>query len=209
MGEIVGLNMHGFVENSPCLYTDYTGLFIDTIWDVGNMIWDAGVIVAGAITSDKEMMKEGATDLMLDTAAAIIPGLPAGASKAARVAQKAAAKTARQAEKEAARRAKKVTECLGYHTAYHAADQLAGDCSQSTCCSEFIKKLTARASEIRLRRIYLKKGCDYYLPGSLAKTPKVAIQNHKGELKHKRINFNNCLNKAIQKGCAGLPIFAL
>ena len=209
LGEIVGLNMHGFVENSPCLYTDYTGLFIDTIWDVGNMIWDAGVIVAGAITSDKEMMKEGATDLMLDTAAAIIPGLPAGASKAARVAQKAAAKTARQAEKEAARRAKKVTECLGYHTAYHAADQLAGDCSQSTCCSEFIKKLTARASEIRLRRIYLKKGCDYYLPGSLAKTPKVAIQNHKGELKHKRINFNNCLNKAIQKGCAGLPIFAL
>ena len=209
LGEITGWNIYDFVHNSTCMHIDYTGLILDTIWDVGNMIWDAGVIVAGVITGNTEMIKEGATDLLLDTAAAAIPGVPAGASKAARAAQKAAAKAAKQAEKEAARRAKKVTECLGYHTAYHAADQLAGDCTQSTCCSEFIKKLTARASEIRLRRTYLKKGCDYYLPGSVAKTPQVAIREHKGELKNKITNFNKCLRKAIQKGCANLPIFDL
>lgn len=138
LGEITGLNIYDYVHNRPSKHSDYTGQFIDTIWDVANMVWDAGKLVIGAIIGDAGMRNEGASDFLLDTAAA---------------------------------RAKKVTECLGYHTAYHAADQLAGDYSQSTCCSEFIQKLTARATEIRLRRTYLKRGCDYYLPGSVAKTP--------------------------------------
>ena len=209
LGEITGLNIYDFIHNKPSIHTDYTGLFIDTIWDVGNMIWDAGVIVAGAITGDTEMMKEGATDFLLDTAAAAIPGIPAGASKAARAAQKAAGKAGKQAEKEAARRAKKISECIGYHTTYHAADKLAAKCSQSICCSKLIEKLTARASEIRLRRTYLKKGCDYYLPGSVAKTPQVAIKKHKEELKYKTTNFYKCLERAIIKGCVNLPIFNL
>ena len=112
LGEITGLNIYDFIHNKPSIHTDYTGLFIDTIWDVGNMIWDAGVIVAGAITGDTEMMKEGATDLLLDTAAAAIPGVPAGASKAARAAQKVSRQAAKAAEKKALKkRLKRIAEC--------------------------------------------------------------------------------------------------
>ena len=88
LGEIVGLNIHVFVDNIPCLHTDYAGLFIDTIWDVGNMIWDVGTIAVGAVTGDSNMVEEGAEDLAFDTIAAIIPGLPAGTSKLLKVTSK-------------------------------------------------------------------------------------------------------------------------
>ena len=205
LGEISEVNSYEYVQNNPCRHNDYTGLFIDVIWDIGNMAWDAGKIVAGAITGNSAMVAEGATDLLLDTAAAVIPGVPAGASKAARAAQRAA----RQAEKEAARRAKKISECLAIHGSYHAADTQAGKCADCSSCSDFIKTLTARGLEIRLRRKYLKKGCDYYLPGSLKKGTPQAISDHKGEIRRKRRSFSKCFRKAIENGCTNLPDIAL
>ena len=205
LGEISEVNSYEYVQNNPCRHNDYTGLFIDVIWDVGNMAWDAGKIVAGAITGNSAMMAEGATDLLLDTAAAVIPGVPAGASKAARAAQRAA----RQAEKEAARRAKKISECLAIRQTYHAVGDSAGPCKRCSSCEEIIKSLTARGLEIRLRRKFLKKGCDYYLEGSIKKGTGKAIKAHKGEIAQKRNSFANCIEVAAKNGCANIPYIAL
>lgn len=90
LGEVFGANDYAYVENQTIESTDFLGLIIDTVWDVGNMIWDAGNIVTGAVTGNTDLMAEGAVDLALDTAAAIVPGVPAGASKVARASSKAA-----------------------------------------------------------------------------------------------------------------------
>ena len=83
MGEEMG-NLYCYIDNDIIEDTDYLGLIIDTIWDVGNVLWDIGVIATGFVTGDEDMKDEGATDLALDMAAALIPGVLAGASKIAR-----------------------------------------------------------------------------------------------------------------------------
>ena len=83
VGEEMG-NLYCYIDNDIIEDTDYLGLIIDTIWDVGNVLWDIGVIVRGFATGDQDMIKDGATDLAIDALAAVIPGLPAGASKIAR-----------------------------------------------------------------------------------------------------------------------------
>jgi hypothetical protein len=64
--------------------TDPTGYVIDTVWDVGNVIFDAGKIVVGVVTGDSNMVQEAVTDIIVDAAATLIPFVPAGASKVAR-----------------------------------------------------------------------------------------------------------------------------
>ena len=78
--------------------TDPTGYVIDTIWDVGNVIFDVGKVAYGAITGDSDMVSEGLTDLAVDAAATMVPFVPAGASKVARAGADKVA-DARQASK--------------------------------------------------------------------------------------------------------------
>lgn len=84
--------------NNPMAGTDPTGYVIDTIWDVGNVIFDVGKVAYGAITGDSDMVSEGLTDLAVDAAATMVPFVPAGASKAARAGAEKVA-DARQASK--------------------------------------------------------------------------------------------------------------
>jgi 5-methylcytosine-specific restriction endonuclease McrA len=70
--------------NNPLAGTDPTGYVIDTVWDVGNVIFDAGKVAYGAITGNSDMVSEGLTDLAVDAAATMVPFVPAGASKVAR-----------------------------------------------------------------------------------------------------------------------------
>lgn len=63
--------------------------------------------------------------------------------------------------------------------------------------------------EIRLRRKFLKKGCDYYLEGSLKKGTQNSIESHKGQISRKRRALANCIKIAAKKGCANLPDLAL
>lgn len=123
--------------------------------------------------------------------------------------RKKAYKSAKQAQKSAARRARIIAECLGLHTSYHAADKQAGKCSNCSDCADFVKTLMARGLEIRLRRRFIKKGCDYYLEGSIKKGSKTAIGDHKSEIKNKTRAFAKCFEKAVKKGCANLPNIAL
>ena len=197
LGEITGLNIYDFIHNKPSIHTDYTGLFIDTIWDVGNMIWDDGVIVAGAITGDTEMMKEGATDLLLDTAAAVIPGVPAGASKAARAAQKASRQAAKAAEKKALKkRLKRIAECeiiYSEYKVYHCKK-----CTKCSTCAEIGERIACWTAFSAGRKLYLDKKCDYYLEGSIRVGSRKQEGAHKEEYAKAAKNLAKCtsfLNK--------------
>lgn len=191
LGEITGLNIYDFIHNKPSIHTDYTGLFIDTIWDVGNMIWDAGVIVAGAITGDTEMMKEGATDLLLDTAAAAIPGVPAGASKAARAAQKVSRQAAKAAEKKALKkRLKRIAECeiiYSEYKVYHCKK-----CTECSTCAEIGEQIACWTAFSAGRKLYLDKKCDYYLEGSIRVGSRKKEGTHKKEYAKAAKNLAKC-----------------
>lgn len=80
-GNSQALNPYSYGMNNPLSGTDPTGYIWETVWDVGNVIYDAGKVVYGAVTGNDAMVSEGLTDMALDAAAAAIPFVPAGASK--------------------------------------------------------------------------------------------------------------------------------
>ncbi|WP_287243040.1 RHS repeat-associated core domain-containing protein [Pseudoalteromonas sp.] len=100
VGNSQGINPYSYIMNNPMAGTDPTGYVIDTIWDVGNVIFDVGKVAYGAATGNDDMVTEGLTDLAIDAAATLIPFVPAGASKAARTGAEKVA-DARQASKKA------------------------------------------------------------------------------------------------------------
>jgi len=72
LGEEGGINLYRFNRNSALNYIDPTGLIpLDTIWDLGNIIYDI-------FTGDWE-------SLTWDTGALLIPYIPAGVTKAAKI----------------------------------------------------------------------------------------------------------------------------
>ena len=60
----------------------------DTIWDIANIAYDLGKAGYALTKGDEALLEEALKDLAADTVAALIPGLPAGTSKMARIAAK-------------------------------------------------------------------------------------------------------------------------
>lgn len=108
-------------------------------------------------------------------------------------------------KKRAIERAKKIAECEAIYAAYKAAEKQAAGCKACLKCPEYTKLLLARAAEVAGRGIYLKKQCDYILPGSIAAGSKGKETAHRGELASKIRAFANCTGHAIKERCAGLP----
>ncbi len=75
-----GINLYAVVANDPVNRVDRDGRLWDTIWDVGNLIYDAW-------TGNWD-------DFAADAVAAAIPFVPAGASKVCKFAAKKAARAA-------------------------------------------------------------------------------------------------------------------
>jgi integrase/recombinase XerD len=105
----------------------------------------------------------------------------------------------------AKRKAKQAAECAAIHAAYKAAEKQAIGCKACLTCPEYVKLLTARAAEIGGRALYLKKKCDYKLPGSIAAGSKKKEANHRTELANKVKAFGNCAAHAAKEKCANLP----
>jgi hypothetical protein len=76
------------VHNNPIRYKDPTGHVIDTVLDVGFLLYDAGSAVYHAAKGDEEALKEDLVALAVDAACTLIPGATGG-GLAARGAMKA------------------------------------------------------------------------------------------------------------------------
>ena len=98
----VGTNRYAYAENDPVNLSDPNGHIVDTFWDAASIAYDVGKITYGYVESDDEAWKDGWVDLGVDAVAAMVPGVPAGASKVARALNKvedaaSIAKTAKKA----------------------------------------------------------------------------------------------------------------
>ena len=80
---------------------------METIWDIGNVIYDAGAAVYNHIKGDHETAKGHWVDAGADLAAAIVPFVPAGATKAARIGTKVVTKSVEKVEANATKDAAK------------------------------------------------------------------------------------------------------
>ena len=92
-----------YCGNNPVLRIDKDGRIWETVWDVGNMLYDAGAAVAAHIRGDHASAQSHWVDLGMDAAAAIVPFVPAGATKALKAANQGvdAVKAAKQVDKAA------------------------------------------------------------------------------------------------------------
>ena len=74
-----------FCNNSPILNIDEKGDIFDTIWDLANLVYDVGGAVYQHIKGNNKKAKEHWVDAGADAVAALIPFVPAGISKGAKV----------------------------------------------------------------------------------------------------------------------------
>ena len=70
-----------FCGNNPIVRIDSDGKIWDTVWDVGNLVYDVGAAIYHHVTGDHKTAKENWTDAGFDALAAVVPFVPAGASK--------------------------------------------------------------------------------------------------------------------------------
>jgi RHS repeat-associated protein len=84
------ISSYAYCGNNPVRYNDPTGMFpVETIWDIGNVLYDIGAAVVNHIKGDHQAAKSNWVDLGLDAGAMLIPYVPAGVTKAVKVADKA------------------------------------------------------------------------------------------------------------------------
>ena len=67
--------------NNPLKYTDKTGEALDLVWDIGNVIYDISQAISSHIQGNHQEAQDYWKDAAFDIGAAIVPGIPAGATK--------------------------------------------------------------------------------------------------------------------------------
>ena len=92
-----------YCGGNPVIRIDKDGRIWDTVWDIGNMLYDAGAAVAAHIRGDHVSAQSYWVDFGMDAAAVAIPFVPAGATKVLKAADKGvdAVKAAKQVDKAA------------------------------------------------------------------------------------------------------------
>ena len=72
---------YSYCGNNPIVRIDHNGKIWDTVWDIGNVIYDIGAAVVNHIKGDHVQAQSHWTDAGVDALAMAIPGVPAGVSK--------------------------------------------------------------------------------------------------------------------------------
>ncbi|MBI2942524.1 MAG: hypothetical protein HYY04_19005 [Chloroflexi bacterium] len=78
------LNRYAYALNNPLKYRDPSGHWVETAWDVGNIIWDAY-----EVSQEPSLLNIGA--LVVDVGATLLPFVPAGAGMVVRAGKTAKA----------------------------------------------------------------------------------------------------------------------
>ncbi len=77
-----GFGQYVYCGGNPVRYIDPTGEFpIETIWDIGNVVYDVGAAVVNHIKGDHKTARSHWENAALDAGAMLIPYVPAGTSK--------------------------------------------------------------------------------------------------------------------------------
>ena len=71
-GDPQGLNRYSYVNNNPVKYTDPSGHWAETLWDIANIVWD----IHEVRRNPRSLANWGA--LALDVGAAVVPLVPGG-----------------------------------------------------------------------------------------------------------------------------------
>lgn len=85
--EFYWLSPYLYCGNNPVNAVDRDGNFFDTIWDIGNIAYDVGAAIVNHVKGDHTAAASNWMDAAFDTAAAIVPFVPAGASKIGKAAK--------------------------------------------------------------------------------------------------------------------------
>lgn len=94
------VNRYAYANNNPYRYVDPQGdVPVDTIWDIGNVVYDLGKVTVGWTIGNQALVVEGLADAAIDTAAMLVPYVPAGSTKVARLAAKETVAAANIAKK--------------------------------------------------------------------------------------------------------------
>ncbi len=112
------LSPFAYCACNPVNYKDPTGEVIETLWDVGNVLYDAGAAIYNHITGDHEAAKSNWIDAGMDFGAALLSGVPAGTSKVLKAGSNAAKGIDKAAD------VKKATDIASNAGAEHAKDLL-------------------------------------------------------------------------------------
>ena len=81
-------SVYAYCANNPVIRIDKEGKIWDIIWDIGNMVYDAGAAIVNHIKGDHQTAQSHWIDFGADAVAAAVPFVPAGATKALKVADK-------------------------------------------------------------------------------------------------------------------------
>ena len=72
---------YAFCGNNPIIRIDTDGKIWETIWDIGNVVYDVGAAIYHHIKGEHEAAKNNWVDAGADAVAAAIPFVPAGTTK--------------------------------------------------------------------------------------------------------------------------------
>ena len=72
---------YNYCGNSPVIRVDQNGQIWETVWDIGNVLYDIGSAVVNHIKGNHKQARSHWQDASVDALAMVIPGLPAGITK--------------------------------------------------------------------------------------------------------------------------------
>ncbi len=72
---------YNYCGNNPIIRVDKDGKIWETVWDLGNVLYDVGAAVVSHISGDHDKAQGHWVDAGVDVVAMAVPGLPAGLTK--------------------------------------------------------------------------------------------------------------------------------
>ena len=116
------LSPYLYCANDPVNNIEPTGEFIETAWDIGNTLYDAGKAIYSHIKGDHKQARSHWVDAAFDLGAVIIPGVPAGMSKIGKGIQKISNVSKSSTAKKGLKYADRIAE--GKQHGYDSADKM-------------------------------------------------------------------------------------
>ena len=122
----IATSAYAFCGNNPIIRIDSDGKIWETVWDIGNVLYDVGAAIYNHATGNHEAAKSNWIDAGVDAAAVVIPFIPAGATKVAKAGKAGAAGVKAMDKAADTRKAATMTENVSRKGAFNKAKRDAG-----------------------------------------------------------------------------------